>query len=126
MSIKRFISNEMKGWPKSDANIILIVEILLMFAFLTMNACDNILFTREYSIYSKVSFNIPISQYLIPLFSEMTVSSILIIERFCWWFHIVGILAFLNYLVISKHLHIILAFPNTYFSNLNPKENYPI
>ena len=63
MSIKRFISNEMKGWPKSDANIILIVEILLMFAFLTMNACDNILFTREYSIYSKVSFNIPISQY---------------------------------------------------------------
>ena len=84
-------------------------------------ACDNILFTRDYSIYSKVSFNIPISQYLIPLFSDMTVSSILIIERFCWWFHIVGILAFLNYLVISKHLHIILAFPNTYFSNLNPK-----
>ncbi len=121
MSIKRFLSDEMEGWPKSDANIILIVEILLMFAFLTMNACDNLLFSYGYSKYAEASFSIPISQYLIPLFSDLSVSSILIIERFCWWFHIVGILAFLNYLVISKHLHIILAFPNTYYSNLNSK-----
>ena len=121
MSIKRFLSDEMKGWPKSDANIILIVEILLMLAFLTMNACDNLLFSYEYSKYAEVSFSIPISEYLIPLFSDLSLSSILIIERFCWWFHIIGILAFLNYLVISKHLHIILAFPNTYFSNLNSK-----
>ena len=121
MSIKRFLSSEMKGWPKSDANIILIVEIMLMFAFLSMNACDSILFSLGYSKYAEVSFNIPISQYLIPIFSDFSVSSIFIIERFCWWFHIVGILAFLNYLVISKHLHIILAFPNTYFSNLNSK-----
>ena len=73
------------------------------------------------SKYAEVSFSIPISEYLIPLFSDLSLSSILIIERFCWWFHIIGILAFLNYLVISKHLHIILAFPNTYFSNLNSK-----
>ena len=121
MSIKRFLSSEMKGWPKSDANIILIVEIMLMFAFLTMNACDSILFSLGYSKYAEVSFSIPISQYLIPVFSDLSLKSIFIIERFCWWFHIIGILAFLNYLVISKHLHIILAFPNTYFSNLNSK-----
>ena len=83
MSIKRFLSSEMKGWPKSDANIILIIEIMLMFAFLTMNACDSILFSLGYSKYAEVSFSIPVSQYLIPVFSDLSLKSIFIIERFC-------------------------------------------
>jgi ferredoxin len=109
----------MKGWPKSDANIILIVEVLLMFAFLFMNASDSLLNQLGESHY-KAEFSNPISQYLIPFLEGKSISTLIFIERACWWFHILGIFAFLNYLVISKHLHIILAFPNTYYSNLNP------
>jgi heterodisulfide reductase subunit C len=119
MNIKRFLSPEMKGWPKSDANIILVVEVLLMFAFLLMNASDSLLYQRGNSHYTTM-FSNPVSQYLIPLLEGNNDSSLIFIERACWWFHILGIFAFLNYLVISKHLHIILAFPNTYYSNLNP------
>tara|TARA_Y100000813_G_scaffold51005_2_gene35649 strand:+ start:254 stop:1561 length:1308 start_codon:yes stop_codon:yes gene_type:complete len=117
MRIPRFSSKEMQGWPKTDANIILVFEIVLMFAFLLMNASDSLLVTMSSTHYN-VEFANPVSQFFIPLIDNFSESSLILIERICWWFHIVGILAFLNYLVISKHLHIILAFPNTYYSNI--------
>ena len=117
MLIPRFWSKEMQGWPKTDANLILVFEIVLMFAFLLMNASDSLLVAMN-SVYYNVEFANPISQFFIPLIDNLSESSLIFVERICWWFHILGILAFLNYLVISKHLHIILAFPNTYYSNL--------
>jgi heterodisulfide reductase subunit C len=123
MRIPRFLSKEMKGWPKTDANLILVFEIVLMFAFLLMNASDSLLVAMNSAHYT-VDFATPISQYFIPLISDFSESSLILLERICWWFHIIGILAFLNYLVISKHLHIILAFPNTYYSNLNAKGKF--
>lgn len=107
--IKRFISNEMKGWPKMDANLILYFEIVLMALFITMNAADV-----EFQAMN--SGNI-ISQFVAPWFSEFPLT---IIERTAWWMHIIGILIFLNYLYYSKHLHILLAFPNTYYGRLSP------
>jgi heterodisulfide reductase subunit C len=117
--IKRFWSKEMTAWPRTDANLILVFEILLMTAFLLMNATDSILLSRGDSHY-KVAFSTPISQYFQFLFSGLETSTLVIIERFTWWFHIIGILGFMNYVLISKHLHIFFAFPSTYFANLNP------
>jgi heterodisulfide reductase subunit C len=118
MKLKRFSGVEMTSWPKSDANYILITEILLMSAFLLMNAADSKLQALGSGHYI-VAGGFPISQYLQGLLPD-TESSLIAIERGCWWFHIIGIFAFLNYLPYSKHFHIILAFPNTYFSNLEP------
>jgi len=115
--IKRFISNDLKGWPKNDANYILYIEVFLMFLFLNMNATDQILQNANYSYYEDYG-SYPISSYLIPVYENLEVSSIFIIERVSWWLHILGILFFLNYLYYSKHLHILLAFPNTYFSDI--------
>lgn len=120
--LKRFSGTEMKRWPVTDANLILCAEILLMMAFLTMNAADLKLQGLGAAHYVAVG-SFPVSQWLVPLLPD-AVDSLILIERFCWWFHIVGILAFLNYLVVSKHLHIILAFPNTYFSKLDPKGEF--
>ena len=120
MKIPRFFSKEMKGWPTTDANLILVFEILLMSAFLIMNASDSLLHTLNSPHYT-TAFSNPISQYIVPFISQMSETTLILLERACWWFHIIGILAFLNYLVVSKHLHIILAFPNTYYSNLDPK-----
>ena len=117
--IKRFWSKEMTAWPRTDANLILVFEILLMTAFLLMNATDSILLSRGDSHYT-VAFSTPISQYFQFLFSGLETSTLVLIERFTWWFHIVGILGFMNYVLISKHLHIFFAFPSTYFANLNP------
>ena len=117
MKIPRFFNNEMKGWPTNDANFILIFEVILMLAFLFMNASDALLFKLE-SYHYTVEFANPISQWLMPIMANTNETTLIIIERACWWFHIVGILVFLNYLVVSKHLHIILAFPNTYYSKL--------
>lgn len=117
--LKRLNSPELKNWPKTDANLILIAEILLMTAFLLMNAADQKLQLYGYSHYITAG-SFPISQYIIS-FLPSDPSSLIIIERICWWFHILGVFAFLNYLPYSKHLHILLAFPNTYFSNLRPK-----
>jgi hypothetical protein len=117
--IKRFNGTEMGKWPKSDANIILIVEVLLMGAFLTMNAADSKLQQMGASNYLSAG-SFPVSNFLVPLLPDSE-SILIAIERTCWWFHIIGIFAFLNYLPYSKHLHIILAFPNTYYSNLEPK-----
>lgn len=122
LSIYRFSGRELNNWPKTDANLILIAEILLMTAFLFMNAADLKLQQLGHPAYHQAGA-FPISQFLLPLLPEST-STLVGIERFCWWFHIIGVLAFLNYLPISKHLHIILAFPNTYFSRLEPKGKF--
>lgn len=120
--LKRFRGLEMTEWPRSDANYILIIEILLMSAFLTMNAADHKLQLLHFSHYVQAGC-FPVSSFLNPLLPDST-HSLVITERVCWWFHIVGILAFLNYLPYSKHFHILLAFPNTYYSNLKPKGEF--
>jgi ferredoxin len=122
MKLKRFTGTEMTKWPRSDANIILIVEVFLMTAFLFMNAADNKLQQLGASHYI-LAGSFPISSLLVPILPDSE-STLIIIERFCWWFHIVGIFAFLNYLPYSKHFHIIMAFPNTYYSNLEPKGEF--
>jgi heterodisulfide reductase subunit C len=120
--LKRFSGVEMTEWPKSDANYILIIEILLMTAFLTMNAADYKLQALHFGHYIKEG-SFPVSSLVAPLLPD-SARALVIIERACWWFHITGILAFLNYLPYSKHFHILLAFPNTYYSNLNAKGKF--
>ncbi|GHB51884.1 (Fe-S)-binding protein [Persicitalea jodogahamensis] len=111
---------EMKGWPKLDGNLILIFEIVLMVAILTMNAADSVLQDINSVHYTKAG-DFLFSQFLKPLFSGWSESSLIALERGAWWFHIVGILGFAVYVTYSKHLHIALAFPNTYFARLIPK-----
>ena len=120
IKIKRFLSSEIKGWPKKDADYILYFEIVLMSFFLSMNAADLLLQDMDHPNYIKAG-SFPVSQFIAPLFSSLTMESLVILERTFWWLHITGIFIFLNYLYFSKHLHILLAFPNTYFANLNPK-----
>ena len=122
LKIKRLNQSELNNWPKTDANLILTAEILLMAAFLIMNAADYKLQTLGAAGYHSVG-SFPISSYLVGILPD-SVSNLILIERFAWWFHIIGVLAFLNYLPISKHLHIILAFPNTYFTRLEPKGEF--
>ncbi len=115
---------ELKGFPSLDANIILVSEIVLMLALLSMNATDSILQERGSEHYHFVG-TFTFSEYFKPLFSTWTNTSLIIYERITWWFHIVGILGFAIYVSYSKHLHIFLAFPNTYFANLNPVGEMP-
>ncbi|WP_367865524.1 4Fe-4S dicluster domain-containing protein [Pedobacter sp. WC2423] len=122
LKLKRLNSPELKGWPKSDANYILITEILLMTAFLLMNAADAKLQALGAHHYITAGA-FPVSQFLQNILPGNE-SSLIAIERGCWWFHIIGIFAFLNYLPYSKHFHILFAFPNTYFSNLEPKGEF--
>jgi len=122
LKIKRFTARELTIWPKSDANYILITEILLMSAFLFMNAADAKLQLLGAHHYVNAG-SFPVSQYLHNLLPD-TESGLILVERGCWWFHIIGIFAFLNYLPYSKHFHILFAFPNTYFSNLEPKGEF--
>src|SRR5690606_23236873 len=122
IGLKRFSGVEMTAWPKSDAIYILIIEVLLMSAFLTMNAADYKLQLQGYGHYL-LAGSFPISQFLLNILPS-DAATLVMIERTCWWFHILGILAFLNYLPFSKHFHIILAFPNTWYSNLNPKGQF--
>lgn len=121
IKLKRFVSNDLDGWPRSDANYILITEVVLMSLFLFLNASDTLLQTRGVEHYAAhPTGNFVISQYLQPLLEGMGNSGLEIVERSCWWLHIIGIFAFLNYLPYSKHLHIILAFPNAYYARLQP------
>jgi heterodisulfide reductase subunit C len=121
IKLKRFIHSDLKGWPKSDANYIIYFEIVLMSLFLLMNAADFHLqnIPGGFGHYSQVG-SFPISQFIAPIFNGLSESLVMMIERATWWMHIIGIVLFLNYLYFSKHLHILLAFPNTYFANLNP------
>ncbi|MDX9704783.1 MAG: (Fe-S)-binding protein [Weeksellaceae bacterium] len=122
--VKRFMKPEMKGWAKKDANYILYMEVAFMLALLLMNGADTALQKAGAEHYTETG-SFFISGWLTePIFSGMSQSAIIIIERVCWWFHIIGILFFLNYLYYSKHLHILLAFPNTYFSKLEPKGQF--
>ncbi len=120
-NIYRFLGNELKGWPKNDANYILYFEMVLMILFLTMNGADYQLQLNGADHYAQnagIAGSFPISQYLLPWFEGFSNGTLIIIERTAWWLHIIGILFFLNYLYYSKHLHILLAFPNVYLSKL--------
>ncbi|MEJ7586493.1 MAG: (Fe-S)-binding protein [Ferruginibacter sp.] len=119
LKLKRFISRDLNGWPRSDANYILITEIILMGLFLTMNATDRALQSQGSQHYQATG-NFIISGLLVPFFNGMGESTLIAIERTAWWVHIIGIFAFLNYLPYSKHLHIVLAFPNVYYTKLEP------
>jgi heterodisulfide reductase subunit C len=133
LKINRFHKPEMKSWPTIDANLILVFEVLLMGAFLTMNAADSLL------MYFSTINDLPpglehytnpaskdgflVSQYLTG-FLPNDLHQLAFIERVCWWFHIVGIFVFLNYIPFSKHFHILMAFPNVWYSNLNAKGQF--
>ena len=117
--VRRLNMTELKGWPRSDANYILIFEIVLMTLFLVMNAADRNLQTRSYQNYHDVGA-FWISSIIAPLFQNLSDESLVVVERGAWWLHIAGVFIFLNYLPYSKHLHIILAFPNSYYARLKP------
>jgi heterodisulfide reductase subunit C len=119
IKVDRLNRRELDGFPKTDANLILMTEIVLMTLFLTMNAADQALQQQHYGHYTQTA-SFFISGLLTPLFTGMTTTALVAIERTCWWLHIIGVLAFLNYLPYSKHLHIILGFPNTYYSSTEP------
>lgn len=119
IKLKRFIHSDLKGWPKGDANYILYFEIVLMALFLLMNSSDLALQQKGAPHFTQAGA-FPISQFIAPIFSNINTETLIILERVFWWMHITGILIFMNYLYFSKHLHILLAFPNTYFADLNP------
>jgi len=125
IKLKRFISSDLSGQPKKDANYILYFEIVLMSLFLLMNAADFHLqnVAGGYSHYHQAG-SFPVSQFLSPLFDGTSNYTVALLERTFWWLHISIILVFLNYLYFSKHLHILLAFPNTYYADLNPKGQF--
>jgi heterodisulfide reductase subunit C len=115
LNIKRF-GFDLTGYPKKDANYILIIEFCLMIAFLSMNAAEY--YFRVQQGNEIIGFSI--SKNLFPFFQNFSVETLHFIERLAWWFHFIGILFFMNYLYYSKHLHILLAFPSSYFANLSP------
>jgi len=122
VKLRRFISHDLDGWPRSDANYILLTEIVLMTLFLTMNAADTLLQSRGYGHYGlHLTGDFLFSHWLHPLLNGWSSAALVVLERVCWWLHILGILAFLNYLPYSKHLHILLAFPNAYYARLQPE-----
>ncbi|MEL6536737.1 MAG: (Fe-S)-binding protein [Bacteroidota bacterium] len=120
LKVERFTKPEMNGWPAMDGNLILVIEIILMFAIFTMNATDQVLQKLDPEHYHNTG-RFLISGLLVPLFEGMDKGALMAIERFAWWFHIIGIFGFALYVTYSKHLHIALAFPNTFFSKLQAK-----
>lgn len=121
IKLSRFQSPELNGQPNRDAATILFVEIVLMAALLKMNAADQVLQSRGADHYLAAG-SFPISSWLlVPVFQSFSTETLVLLERLAWWFHILGIFAFMNYLPFSKHFHIIMAFPNTYYSNLKAK-----
>jgi len=125
IKLKRFLSADLNGYPKNDANYILYFEVILMSLFLLMNASDLHLqqVPGGFSHFIKAG-SFPISQFIAPVFDGMSNEMVMVLSELFWWLHIVGILIFMNYLYYSKHLHIILAFPNTYFANLKPQGQF--
>lgn len=113
IKLQRFWKPEMKGWPKNDGNFILYFEMVLMSLFLIMNATDL--------VFQEMNSGNVISQFIAPWFKGLPETTLHVIERSAWWLHIIGILVFLNYLYFSKHLHILLAFPNTFYAKVTPK-----
>jgi heterodisulfide reductase subunit C len=128
LKLKRFQSTELTSWPRRDANIILITEIVLMVAILGMNAADQVLQARSVEQYIATG-PLFLSSVLTPVLQDLDTPTLIFVERAAWWFHIAGILGFAIYITYSKHLHIFLAFPNTYFANLEPQghiKNMPV
>jgi ferredoxin len=126
LRVPRFWSAEMTSWPRLDANLILTSEIILMMAVFSMNAADQVLQSRFPDHYFSTG-TLAFSSLLLPAFRSLSNGTLIFIERFAWWFHIIGILAI--FVTYSKHLHIFMAFPNTYFAKLNPKghmNNMPV
>ena len=125
IKLRRFVSSDLKGWPKNDANYILYFEVILMTLFLLMNASDLHLqnVPGGFSHYFKAGF-FPVSQFIEPIFNGLSNELVMVLYEIFWWLHIVGILIFMNYLYFSKHLHILLAFPNTYFADLHPQGQF--
>ncbi len=119
IKLKRFIHNDLSGWPKTDANLILITEIILMSLFILMNTADAQLQSLGNAHYPETG-SFVVSQWFSPLMSSWSEGTLIAFERSAWWLHIIGIFAFLNYLPYSKHLHILLAFPNAYYARLKP------
>ncbi|MDO5510340.1 MAG: (Fe-S)-binding protein [Weeksellaceae bacterium] len=119
--VRRFWLGDLRGWPKLDADIILYIEFALMLAFLVMNAAD-------YYAHQKQGIDLPgaypVSAYLFTFFQNFSLPALQFLERVAWWFHILGVLFFMNYLYYSKHLHILLAFPNVWFAKLQPKGQF--
>lgn len=127
LKVKRLQSPELTSWPRLDANLILITEIVLMFAIFTMNAADQVL--QQSNPHYTATGELFFSSMLMPLFDAVSTPTLLIIERAAWWFHIIGILGFAVYVTYSKHLHIFVAFPNTWFANMDEKghmQNMPV
>jgi len=120
LKLKRFVNHDLDGWPHTDANLILITEIILMGLFLTMNSADRALQLQGNPHYADHG-NFILSGFLANSMQHLSSNTLVGIERTCWWLHITGIFAFLNYLPYSKHFHILLAFPNTYYKPLTPK-----
>ncbi len=120
LKIKRFIKHDLDGWPHTDANLILITEIILMSLFLTMNTADRALQLQGNPHYADHG-NFILSGFFASAMQNLSATALIRIERTCWWLHITGIFAFLNYLPYSKHFHILLAFPNTYYKPLEPQ-----
>lgn len=118
LKIDRFQSAEMTAWPKKDANIILYAEIVLMIAILVMNGADLALQAKGAAHYHQTG-TFMVSGLIAPMFAGLSESVLIFIERFAWWAHIIGVLIFLNFVPHSKHLHILLAFPNSYYSDLD-------
>ncbi|MDN3672689.1 (Fe-S)-binding protein [Flavobacterium branchiarum] len=123
--LKRFVNPDLNGFPKNDANYILYFEVVLMTLFLLMNASDLHLqnVPGGFSHFHKAG-SFPVSQFIAPIFNGMSNELVMLLCEAFWWLHIIGILIFMNYLYFSKHLHILLAFPNTYFANLNPEGQF--
>lgn len=117
LRVPRLNMKELEGFPRKDANTILYIEVILMTMLLVMNAADLVLMQRE----GTHEFHFAVSGYLSGWFEGLSTGSLQVIERICWWGHILGIFAFLNYLPYSKHFHIILAFPNAYYGRLTPQ-----
>ena len=130
LKVPRFVKSEMNGWPKLDANLILIFEIILVTFIFMMNGADEVLYNRGLTHANGVegvsgSFGFAVSQFVGPaFFGGMSEGALHVIERIGWWGHIAMVFVFLNYLPFSKHFHILLAFPNTYFSNLEKKGKF--
>lgn len=120
LNVKRFRKPEMKGWPALDGNLILVIEIVLMVAILSMNSADLVLQNRGADHYAQTGTFL-ISGLMMPLFEGLDVTTLVFVERVAWWLHIVGIFAFALYVTYSKHLHIFMAFPNTYYGKIQPK-----
>jgi heterodisulfide reductase subunit C len=119
LKLARFQSPELQNFPRKDANTILFIEVILMAAFLKMNAIDQVLQSREAEHFLQTG-SFLISNSMSGIFTNFDTNTLIIFERVCWWVHIIGVMLFLNYLPFSKHLHIMLAFPNTYFASLEP------